>query len=585
MISTVEARALLRRLEGEPADAIESETLEIKPWDPHPAAYDSQLRDLREAVVAFANARGGTIILGVADRKRTRREAIHGVGRLDANELRRRIYDGTEPRILVEVEELIDPEGRLLLIRVPRGLPPHTTTEGVGKIRVGKETRPLTGSDLSRLLFSGGQRDLTAEVVPGATESDLDPDQIKALQRTIETEAENRELAKLPANELLQNLGLVRDGEATFAAVLLLGRSAALARWAPQHEVVFLRFKSATRYDVRHDLKGPLLAVIDTLQRILAAHVRLVTLATEGFAEMAIPDLTWWAVREATLNALVHRDYFLRQSVQIELHRDRLEVTSPGGFVGGVDPHNILRHPPVRRNPLLAGVLQTVGLVNRAGLGVDRIYEELLRLGKGMPRYGGDEGHVRLTLPRTTHPAFAQLIAAETRAGRTLELDDLIVLRTVAERGIADRWSAATRLQLSEEEAAERLISLRGRGYLVAHGRGRGTAYRLARHLSDLLRGPAETDRDLPLDDEAIRLRTQAVLVERGRLTNADVRRISGYSRLEAVRMMRALVKEGLVILKGRGRGSHYVPGPSLPRTGGRPRGRRAPRPRMDHGK
>lgn len=52
-----------------PADAIESETLECKPWDPHPSARDSQLRELRETVVCLANRRGGIILLGVADRK------------------------------------------------------------------------------------------------------------------------------------------------------------------------------------------------------------------------------------------------------------------------------------------------------------------------------------------------------------------------------------------------------------------------------------------------------------------------------------------------------------------------------------
>jgi len=570
VLTTAEARVLLARLDGEPGDALESETLEFKPWDPHPEARASHLRELRETVVCLANSRGGTIILGVADRKRTRRDAIHGVGTLDIADLRRRIYDGTEPRILVDIEELVEPEGRLLIIRVPRGMPPHTTSEGVGKIRIGKECKPLTGSELGRLLFAGGQRDLTAQVIPGARIEDLDPEQIKALQQTVAAEAGNEELAKLGPVDLLHALDLVREDDVTLAALLLLGRSQALARWASQHEVLFLRYRTATRYDVRHDLRGPLLAVLDALQRILAAHLRLTTVEAEGFTELTVPSLTSWAVREAVLNALVHRDYFLRQSVQIELHPDRLEVTSPGGFLGGVRPENILRHPPVRRNPLLAGVLQTVGLVNRAGVGVDRIYEDLLRLGKAMPRYSGDESHVRLTLPIAIRAPFARFVAEETRQGRALELDDLIVLRGVTDRGWLDRWSAAECLQLPEEDAAERLASLRERGYLVPQGRGRGTAYRLARALSDRLRGPGQTDRDVPLDDAAVRLRVQAVLSERGRLTNADVRRISGYSRTEALRMMRALAEEDLVQLKGLGRGAHYVPGPRLGRSRGR---------------
>lgn len=79
----------------------------------------------------------------------------------------------------------------------------------------------------------------------------------------------------------------------------------------------------------------------------------------------------------------------------------------------------------------------------------------------------------------------------------------------------------------------------------------------------DLLR-PTEGDQDLALDDEAVRLRLRAILTERGRLTNADVRRISGYSRTETVRLMRQLSKEKVAVLKGRGRASHYVPGPAV---------------------
>jgi ATP-dependent DNA helicase RecG len=558
-----ELRALTRRLDGEPADAIESETLDCKTWDP--AAREASLRELRETVVCLANRLGGIVLLGIADRKRTRRDAIQGVpATLDIADLRKRVYDGTAPPILVDIEELIEPEGRLLVVRVPRGIPPHTTSEGVGKIRVGKECKPLTGPELSRLLFSGGQRDLTAEPAVGAALADLDPDAIREMQRILAGGGNKPDLARQPPEGLLANLGLVRDDQITLAAVLLLGRSPALARWLPQHEVLFLRFKTQTRYDARHDFRGPLLAVLDALERVFAAHLKITTAEARGFGELEVPDLTWWAAREAVLNALVHRDYFFQQSVQIEVHGDRVTVSSPGGFVGGVTPENVLRHPPVRRNPLLADVLQTVGLVNRAGLGVDRIYEELLRLGKGCPRYEADESHVRLILPTRTHVPFARFVAEETTAGRRLDLDDLLLLRAITERGSLDRWSAAEALQCTEEEAAEKLMSLRERGHLVPHGRGRGTTYRLERHLSDVLRGTIETNRDLPLDDEAVRLRVQAVLGERGRLTNADIRRISGYSRMEVLRLVRSLQEGGLLDLVGRGRGAHYRPGPKL---------------------
>jgi len=568
-----EIRALLGKLDGSPADAIESDGLECKPWDPHPSRLKEQLRELRETVVGFANARGGAIVLGIQDRKRTRQEAITGVGILSPDILRKAIYDGTDPHVLVDVEEIIEPEGRLLVLHVPQGFGVHTTSEGVAKVRVGQDCKPLTGSMLSQRLRTGIETDRSAQLLPGSTISDLDPDPIKQLQRLLETEGRKPELARLSAPELLENLGLVRDSEATLAAVLLVGRSSALARWAPQHELIFIRYKSGTRYDVRHNLKGPLLSLLERVRELFDAHMQVSTLGTDLFAEMTIPDLTWWTAREAVLNALVHRDYFLRQSVYVELRQGRVEVSSPGGFIGGVTPANALRHAPVRRNPLLADVLEAAGLVNRAGMGVDRIYEELLRLGKGLPRYEADEGTVRLVLPTGTHPSFARFVAEEARQGRTLDLDDLILLRMIADRGHVDRWAAAESLQVGEDEAGARLVSLRERGYVTPRGRGRGTTYQLARAFSDLLRGRSATDESLPLDHEAVRLRILAVLRERGRLTNADVRRISGYSRSEALRLMRELRASDSVIIKGLGRAAHYVPGSDLSTEGASEKG------------
>jgi len=169
---------------------------------------------------------------------------------------------------------------------------------------------------------------------------------------------------------------------------------------------------------------------------------------------------------------------------------------------------------------------------------------------------------VSLTIPTATHKSFARFVSQEQRGQRPLDLNDLIILRTLTQRGHLDRWTAAGNLQLPEEAAADVLVSLRQRGYLTAQGRGRGTSYRFSRRYLDTLRLKEGHD-DILLDDEAVRLRLRAVLLERGRLTNADVRHISGYSRTEAVRLMRQLSMDKVALLKGRGRASHYVPGPA----------------------
>ena len=199
-------------------------------------------------------------------------------------------------------------------------------------------------------------------------------------------------------------------------------------------------------------------------------------------------------------------------------------------------------------------------MVNRAGLGVDRIYEELLAMGKDLPRYDADESHVRLILPTRTHADFARFIHEAQHDGGDLSLDDLIVLRVLTRRRTVDRWSAAQSLQLPQEEAAARLVSLRERGYLAVEGRGQGTAYKLARRHTHLIRDAAITDDDIWADEESVRLRLIALLSERDRLTNTEIRRISRYSRTQVLKLMRSMRDDGLVEVRGRGRAAHYVP-------------------------
>lgn len=559
MLTLDQVRAQLERLEGEPADAVESESLEFKSWNPTRSAHKSQVREIRETVVAFANAQGGLLVLGVADRKRTRAAAIHGVGPLDADALRRDIYDGTEPHILTEIYELQEPEGRVLVIRVPPGMPPHTTSDGVARIRIGKESKPLTGSNLANLVVSRGRRDLTAEILPDVCPSDLDPDQFRRLRSLIRADAERSDLAALSDRKLTEALGLTSERGVTLSAVLLLGTRPTLSRCVPRHELVFTRIRGSKRYDIRRDLRTPLLETLEGVRSLLDANLRVMPIGPTGFHQLEIPDITWWIAREAVLNALVHRDYFLHQSIHLTLLADRMEITSPGGFIGGVTAQNILRHPPVRRNPLLADVLQTIGLVNRLGLGVDRIYEESLSLGKDLPRYEADESHVKLVLPTRTHADFARFVQDMRGEGQALGIDDLIVLRGLVRRPVLDRWSASRLLQLSEREAAAALVSLRKRGFLVSHGRGRGTRYSLARRYTGLF-ASADAVSDVWLDEESVKLRLLAILPERGRVTNAEIRRLSGYSRYQVLKLMRSLREEGLVEVRGRGRAAHYVP-------------------------
>jgi ATP-dependent DNA helicase RecG len=546
----------LDRLATETADNVESETLEIKRAPTH----RSELKDwLIKNAVCLANQRGGCILVGVADRTKGRKKAITGVGDISYGGLERDVYDATDPHILIELEELHAPEGVLLAAHVPKGIPPHTTSSGKAWIRIDKGCVPLTGSAMAQMISSSGALDLSAAPADGATLDDLSAEALQKGRDYLRRRPGLTSLADEDDEAMLTGLRLMNRSELTQTAILLFGNPNGIARFLPQHEITVLRYTSSTRFDRRLDLRGPLLLDLSRIEDELAAASSLRTVQPRGFAQLELPTIDWEVAREAMLNAVAHRDYFLRQAVILALHRDRVEVSSPGGFAGGVTPANILRHAPVHRNELLAETLQQLGFVDRAGVGVDRIYERLLRFGARLPTYRADASSVSLSLPLGGSDEFAAWVVEREAEDGGLELDRLILLRGLIDVGSLDRQTAAEWLQLSYEQAAERLTAMQREGLLVVHGRGRGTRYELNRPLSERLRGRGLTDADHPLEAEGIRLRVLELLRERGRLTNAEIRDFSGYNRQQVLALEKILEGEGLIEFHGHGRGAYIA--------------------------
>lgn len=554
-----ELRVLLDRLDHSTADELESQRLEFKAWHDADATPRERIKTLRESVVAFANQDGGTIVLGVRDRVRGRTQAIQGVETLDIERLRRDIHEGTQPNILIDILEVSEPEGRIVALNVPRGIPPHTTSSGVAKIRVGKESRPLTGPAIRSLI--GDRVDRTAQTLASVGIDDLDPAQIARIRSILRESDRYPHLLESTDEALLTDLQLLNEDGVTLAALLLLGRTQALRKHAPQHEITLLRWRSDAEYDLRRDLREPILSAIDAFQEWLEPQRELTTVRQTGFEHREIPSISNLAAREALLNAVVHRDYFQSSAIFARLYPERLELTSPGGFIGGVTAANVLRHGPVHRNPLLAETMVTIGYVNRVGIGVDRIFDELLRAGKGPPAYRSDGTDVALSLPTQTNADFARLVVDEDRAGSPLSLDDLIVLRGTMTYESLDRRSAADLLQLPDQaEAAERLVSLRRRGYLAPIGRGPHTAYRLSDRYDFLVPSLGPAWRQALLDQDRAREHVLAALQESGRLTNAEIREMTGFSRAKTLRLLGDLRDAGFAELRGQGRSAHYVP-------------------------
>ncbi len=163
---------LLDELNTHVADDLESGVLDFKPWLPD--VRDNQ-GVAAEAAICFANSEGGVIVFGVRDRTRGRTAAITGCRGYDLDIWRRAIYASTRPPLTVDIEELDVPEGRLLIVRVPKGpKPPYGTSAGVFKMRVGKNCMPLDPAAFERRQVALGAIDWSAETIEGLNRDALE---------------------------------------------------------------------------------------------------------------------------------------------------------------------------------------------------------------------------------------------------------------------------------------------------------------------------------------------------------------------------------------------------------------------------
>ena len=201
---------LLDKLEGSIADDLEFRYLDFKPWN---NAKDD-MRVAVEYAVCFANAEGGVVVFGVADRIVGRSNAIHGAKGYDLDIWRRGIFDSTRPHLDVKVDELAIPEGTgtLLVMRVPEGSgKPYGTVQGLYKQRVGKNCMPMDAAQFRQSQISTGVVDWSGATA-GIGLDALDPVEIGRARNILRRFRPQSELVRATDQDLLVGIGAVRKG-------------------------------------------------------------------------------------------------------------------------------------------------------------------------------------------------------------------------------------------------------------------------------------------------------------------------------------------------------------------------------------
>jgi ATP-dependent DNA helicase RecG len=559
-------RRLLDELDERPAEDLESQDLEFKEWSRRGMA--EAVASVIEMAICMANGGGGTVVFGVQEKVVGRAKAIVGVPvEVDVNRLVKAVYDSSDPKLTPIFEDLRVPEGtgRLLVMHVYSGLPPYTDTAGKGKIRIGKDCQPLTGTLRRRIMVETGETDYTSTEVPGPHKAHLSVAAMERLRDAARHERAPEELLRKRDVELLKTLGAIRGDKFTRAGLLLAGKETAIREHLPAFVWTHLRMQSDTRYTDRMDGWDPLpVSLARLLDRIMADNpISTLEHGMFHFEYRAYPEI---ALREALLNALSHADFRLGGPILVKQFPGKLEISNPGGFIGGISPENILHHPPAPRNPRLVEALARLRLVNRSNLGIGRMFEAMLIEGKEPPLIQQQGDSVTVTfLRREPSAPFRAFVAEESRQGRLLSVDHLLILQHLMRHPEIDTAVAARICQRPETEAREVLNDIeQALGYLERGGSGRGTYWTLRSDIHRQLSGPGHPERGRRIDWEAAKTRILSVLrrrAERGEpgLSNAEIRQITYLTRYQVVRLMRELMEEtSAVRLSGARRYARY---------------------------
>lgn len=552
-----------------PAASFESQLLDFKSTG-RDARHTLEL--LADAAVCFANAQGGTIVLGVDDKATTRSDALVGVDTaLTLDRIRKGIFDRTRPNLTVSAREHIEDGVRLVVITVIEGIELYANAKGTATRRLGSECLPFPPEQQIEVRRARGQLDWSAEEAD-AELKELSQVEFERVRRLLATSGRG-ELAGLSDRKLLEGMRLLSArGAVTNAGVLLFGAEELIRRVVPTHGYSYQYRPSPGReatFSARGNQSIP--AAVETLLGLVEARAETRPLNLPGGVQLSLTDYPSSAVREVVVNALVHREFPGTGTVDIEHTPERLTVQSPGSLVAGVTPENILTHPSTPRHRLLGEAVALLRLAERTGQGIDRVYREMLQVGKEPPRIEDDGFSVRAMLAGGIgNDAFVRFVRdlPESSSG---DVDILITLALLRSTPTIDASRVSLAIQRSPAEAQEVLARMSDpeAGLLEPTRRTLRKpfpSYRLRNEpLAALARAVTYRRRTIDQIDEKVIEHVE----EYGFVTNRTLQRLFDRDLYAARNMLNDLRERGLLEKMGTARGGpgvKYGPGPKFPK-------------------
>lgn len=535
----------------------ESINTEFKSWN-KVSDMKKRINLAVDELIAFANNKGGTLYFGVEDNG----EVTGCDGNYDLQNIIESIYEKTRPSIFVDPEEIEYNGKKVIALTVASDGITHATTDGRCLKRLGKNSKPFYPDEMSNRYSEIQSSDFSGRILSDSTEDDINKLEVYKLKEKLKARNPESTLADMDDIAFLRDLALVKSDSGniklTVAGLLFVGKEQAINRLLPQAEVIYLHYSESNleEYDARLDMKAPIISVIDRLSEKIQDSNRIVNVQV-GLFRLEIVDFPEKVFQEALLNALSHRDYQSQGAVYVKHHPDKIVIENPGAFLDGITENNIITHPSVPRNKLIAETLQHLKYVQRTGQGVDIIFREMISSGKPFPEYKSYNDAVSLTIYSAIDDIdFVKFIANEENGlSRSFSLSELMILRYLKDNRKITMSEAESLIQEARDQAQNACNNLKRYGLIELSG----NEYMLTAKIYDELKNSVDYTKDKAIQYIKAREMILEYIRDRGFINNELVRELCGFSQKQARIILQRMRKENLIELSEKGRYAKYI--------------------------
>ena len=339
-----------------------------------------------ETVSAFANKNGGSIFIGVNDKGR-----IVGVdiGKETLRKWENEISQNTEPIVIPEIELAIINNKKIIIINIKESPIKPISFKEICYLRVKNSNRKLTPKEVAELHFQTIGSSWDSHPAKGVKLEVIDFEKVKKYIQ-LANEGRRKKIGE-KQSEFLEKSGLVKGNKPTWASILLFGKNP--QKFVLQAKVHCGKFKNETIILDDQMIEGDLIDQIEKAMDFIKKHISVRFVITGKPRRDEIWEYPLEALREAIVNAIVHRDYTESSEIQIKIYDDELVIWNPGKLPPGISLEDLYRsHRSILRNKLIAQVFYDVEFIEQWGSGIKRMINACIEQNLPTPKFEEYQG-------------------------------------------------------------------------------------------------------------------------------------------------------------------------------------------------